>query len=70
MIPHHVVAIDVSVAHAKRTTNDTLATLLRALTSPLTNPADGTMQRFTWKDDEHIHYDPECEDESLHDILP
>lgn len=31
MIPHHVVAIDVSVAHAKRTTNDTLATLLRAL---------------------------------------
>ena len=31
MIPHHQVAIDVSTEHAKHTTNDTLATLLRAL---------------------------------------
>jgi uncharacterized protein (DUF305 family) len=31
MIPHHQVAIDVSVEHAKHTTNDALAPVLRAL---------------------------------------
>lgn len=31
MIPHHQVAIDVSLEHAKHTTNDTLATVMRAL---------------------------------------
>ena len=31
MIPHHQVAIDVSTEHAKHTTNDTLAALLRTL---------------------------------------